>query len=365
METRAAGIRFHWWVVVLLVVGLAVVGAGVSMIAPGSRGPDPQLIVAADHAEIAAGGAAAHLTIRSPLPDGMLPWAHGGLTARVVEGGHSARIARTYFDAGAWHVTVQSKAMPGKVKIAATLAPFADGSASITVAANYRDSAGDGTPDVLRLEDPADEAAFRGWFTFLAEAQFFRETSTLPAEISDCAGLIRYAYREALRTHDSAWSKSAALPLVPAIPSVRKYEYPFTPWGAALFRIGPEQLAEFADAATLLHLNTHLVARDIRRARAGDLIFFHREDAAMPYHTMMYLGSSQIENAAGPYLIYHTGPTHEVAHEVAHEPGHASSAGEIRRPAVAELQKHPDPSWHPGAENPHFLGVYRWNILWR
>jgi len=356
METHAAGIRFHWWIVGLLVVGLAVVGAGVSILAPGSRGPDPQLILTADHAEIAAGGAAAHLTIRSSLPDG-LPLTSTGLTARVLEGGHSARIARTYFDAGAWHVTVQSKAMPGKVKVAATLAPFADGSTSVTVAANYRDSAGDGTPDVLRLEDPADEAAFRGWFTFLAEAQFFRETSTLPAEISDCAGLIRYAYREALRTHDSAWSKAAGLPLVPAIPSVRKYEYPFTPWGAALFRTGPEQLAEFADAGTLLRLNTHLVARDIRQARPGDLIFFHQEDAASPYHTMMYLGASQIENAAGPFVVYHTGPTHA--------PGQASSAGEIRRPAVAELRKHPDPSWHPGAENPHFLGVYRWNILWR
>src|SRR4051812_33854387 len=254
METRAAGIRFQWLVVVLLIIGLAVVGVGVSTMAPGSRGPDPQLILTADHPEIAAGGAAAHVTIRSSLPDG-LPLTSGGLTARVMEGGHSARIARMYFDAGAWHVTVQSKAMPGKVKIAATLPPFVDGSSSITVAANYRDSVGDGTPDVLRLEDPSDEAAFRGWFTFLAEAQFFRETSTLPAEISDCAGLIRYAYREALRTHDSAWSKSAGLPLVPAIPSVRKYEYPFTPWGAALFRTGREQLAEFADAATLLRLN--------------------------------------------------------------------------------------------------------------
>jgi len=37
--------------------------------------------------------------------------------------------------------------------------------------------------------------------------------------------------------------------------------------------------------------------------------------------------------------------------------------GEIRRPSVAELEKHPDPGWHLTAENPHYLGVYRWNIL--
>jgi uncharacterized protein YfaT (DUF1175 family) len=212
---------------------------------------------------------------------------------------------------------------------------------------------GDGTPDVLRLDAPADASAFRSWFTFLAEAQFFRDTATLPSEISDCAGLIRYAYREALRTHDSAWSKTASLPLVPAIRSVQKYEYPFTTWGAALFRTGPNTVAEFADAGTLLRYNTHLVSRDIRQARPGDLIFFHQENAAMPYQSMIYLGPSQIENSGGPFVVYHTGPAET-----------RPTSGEIRRPSVGELLKHPDPDWHPVPENPHYLGVYRWNILW-
>ena len=82
-----------------------------------------------------------------------------------------------------------------------------------------------------------------------------------------------------------------------------------------------------------------------------------QEDAAMPYHSMIYLGPSQIENSAGPFLVYHTGPLHQA--------GQATIGGELRRPSVAELQKHPDPSWHPVTENPHYLGVYRWNILWR
>jgi uncharacterized protein YfaT (DUF1175 family) len=313
-------------------------GAGIAAtIAAISHGPDPQLRIEADRTEIPAGGAALHLTLTSSIP---LP--ASGLEVAIVEGAHSARIARTYFDQGAWHVTVQSKALPGRIKVAATLPPFAAGSASMTVVASN-------AQDILRLDDPADEVAFRSWFTFLAEAQFFRDTSTLPPDISDCAGLIRYAYREALRTHDNAWAKTSGLALTPAIPSVRKYEYPFTPWGAALFRTGPDKHAEFADAATLLNYNTHLVSRDIRQARPGDLLFFHQEDAAMPYHSMIFLGPSRIENAAGPFLVYHTGPL--------------QGAGEVRRPSVAELQKHPDPAWHPVVENTHYLGVYRWNIL--
>ncbi len=105
------------------------------------------------------------------------------------------------------------------------------------------------------------------------------------------------------------WSKHVpGLPFEPAIAQVRKYEYPFTPWGAALFRTGPATLAEFADAGTLLRYNTHLVSRDIRQAMPGDLLFFHQDDAAMPYHSMIYLGPSQIEDSRGPYIVYHTGP---------------------------------------------------------
>jgi uncharacterized protein YfaT (DUF1175 family) len=341
--TRALGIRFRWWGIILLLASAASIAA-VTLI---SREPGPQLQIQVDRPEIPAGGATARLTIRASIP---LP--SSGLEAVLTDGNHSARIVRTWFDTGIWHVTVQSKALSGKAKVTVSLPPFAAVSAQVTIAANDRDSAGDGMPDVLRLDDPSDAAAFRSWFTFLAEAQFFRETSALPAEISDCAGLVRYAYREALRAHDGAWPKECGLPLVPAIPQVRKYEYPFTPWGAALFRTGPGALAEFADAGTLLRYNTHFVSRNIRQARPGDLIFFHHEDAAMPYHSMIYLGPSQIEDSGGPYLVYHTGPEHE-------------KSGEIRRPSVAELQRHPDPAWHLRPENPHYLGVYRWNILWQ
>ena len=72
---------------------------------------------------------------------------------------------------------------------------------------------------------------------YLAEAQFFQDPASRPPEINDCAALIRYAYRDALRAHDNAWAATARLPVVPAYESVGKYQYPYTPLGASLFRV--------------------------------------------------------------------------------------------------------------------------------
>jgi uncharacterized protein YfaT (DUF1175 family) len=49
----------------------------------------------------------------------------------------------------------------------------------------------------------------------------------------------------------------------------------------------------------------------------------------------------------GNDVVYHTG-----------EP-----AGAVRRVALAALLAHPDARWQPRADNPRFLGVYRWRIL--
>ncbi len=54
-------------------------------------------------------------------------------------------------------------------------------------ALSWTDSFGDGTPDFLRLSDPADRAAFRRWFTLIAEYQAIRPRAEVPAEITDCA----------------------------------------------------------------------------------------------------------------------------------------------------------------------------------
>jgi uncharacterized protein YfaT (DUF1175 family) len=107
--------------------------------------------------------------------------------------------------------------------------------------------------------------------------------------------------------------------------------------------------AEFADAETLRRYNTHLISRDLRAARSGDLLFFRQAEHRMPFHSMVYLGRSHFGDGAD-WLIYHTGPS-------------ATNTGEIRRVTTRDLMHHPQACWRPLPQNPAFLGVYRWNIL--
>jgi uncharacterized protein YfaT (DUF1175 family) len=230
---------------------------------------------------------------------------------------------------------------------------------TLRTTADSGDSVGDGTPDFLRLHDPADRQAFRRWFTLLAESQFYRAKSS--PEIDDCAALLRFAYREALRAHDASWSHANPLPAPVSAEDVQQYQYPYTPLGAQLFRVRDGgfserdlrdgAFAQFADAETLWRHNTFLIGRDVSRARPGDLLFF-RQDAAerMPFHAMIFLGRSAIEPGRENFVVYHTGPN-------------GKSPGQIKRLAIAELLHYPDARWQPVPSNPVFLGVYRWNIL--
>ncbi len=134
------------------------------------------------------------------------------------------------------------------------------------------------------------------------------------------------------------------LPVAPGIASIAKYQYPYTPLGAGLFRVkagGFEAadltggaFAQFADAKTLQLRNTHFVTREVERAQPGDLLFYRQDSEHMPFHSMIYLGASQIERARERYLVYHTGPD-------------GGGPGEIRRPTLEELRRFPDADWRP------------------
>jgi hypothetical protein len=84
------------------------------------------------------------------------------------------------------------------------------------------------------------------------------------------------------------------------------------------------------------------------------LLFFRQESDHLPFHSMIYLGKSQIEKGGPRFVVYHTGPDGE---------GPSAEPGEIRRLAVPDLLRYPEPQWRPISANPAFLGVYRWNIL--
>jgi uncharacterized protein YfaT (DUF1175 family) len=224
---------------------------------------------------------------------------------------------------------------------------------------DHADRNGDGTPDSLIL-DGADGEAFRAWFTFLAESTYYQPAELRPGEVDDCAALLRFAYREALRKHDGVWASALKLPLAPALPPITKYQYPATPIAPNLFRVregayaeadaGNGAFAQFADAQTLRRFNTTFLSRDVGAARPGDLLFYRQPEQDMPDHVMIFVGPSHFDSATGPFVVYHTGPD-------------GADPGEIRRPSLAALHAHREPRWHPVPANNHFLGVYRWNIL--
>jgi uncharacterized protein YfaT (DUF1175 family) len=273
---------------------------------------------------------------------------------------HAAIIEEVTGTPGKWEARIRAGILPGRIRLRVAFENAPAAETELESVPFIRDTAQDGTPDFLRLDDERDRQAFRRWFTWLAEAQYFQPPAARPAEIKDCAGLIRYAYRESLHAHDTAWAATAQTPPAPPFDSVAKYQYPFTPLGAALFRVRegafqPSDLnaaafAQFADVRTLYHLNTHLVSRVLSSAVPGDLLFFRQDSGAEPYHSMIYLGESSIQNDGRRYVLYHTGPS-------------GSDPGEIRRLTVEELLRFPQPEWRPVAANPSFLGVSRWNIL--
>jgi uncharacterized protein YfaT (DUF1175 family) len=228
------------------------------------------------------------------------------------------------------------------------------------VSLSYYDRFTDGTPDFLRLDDPSDRDAFRRWFTLLADYESLATPDKIAPEINDCAALIRFAYRGALHTHDAAWISDNKLAALPSVPSVEKYRYPFTKLGASLLRISPgpftpadltgSAFAQFADAKTLKEFNTYFISRDVRQARPGDLLFYRQLDQNEPYHSMIFIGRSQLDPDPAELVIYHTGPD-------------GKAPGEIRRVRLTDLVQHPSPRWRPVVSNNNFLGVYRWNIL--
>jgi uncharacterized protein YfaT (DUF1175 family) len=224
------------------------------------------------------------------------------------------------------------------------------------------DSDGDGIPDRAELRSFADRQNFRRWFTAIAEMQFYRMSDEWNTDQRDCAGLVRFAWREALRHHDRVWFQKMGAGYEPVAPDVQAFTLETNPLGAKLFRtdfgsfqesdIASGKFSEFADARTLKNFNCFFVSRDARRAQPGDLLFFHQPWVQkFPYHVMIFIGEPfNHGEGSADWVVYHTGSS-------------PSDQGSVKKVRLAVLAQHPDKRWRPIEANPNFLGFYRMKML--
>lgn len=143
----------------------------------------------------------------------------------------------------------------------------------------------DGLPDATELRTFNDRENFRRWFTWIAEMQFYKASDEWNTEQRDCAGLVRFAWREALRTHDRGWYQRMGEDYLPVAGDV-SVKLGSEPLREKLFRTAPGtynpadvaagKFSEFADAQTLKLFNATFISRDREQAQPGDLLFFYQ-----------------------------------------------------------------------------------------
>jgi uncharacterized protein YfaT (DUF1175 family) len=224
------------------------------------------------------------------------------------------------------------------------------------------DSDNDGIPDSAELQSFMDRENFRRWLTLIAEIQFYRLSKEWNAEQRDCAGLVRFAWREALRRHDRVWFQKMGAGYESIAPDVARYNLEQSPLGEKLFRtnfgsykdgdLSTEAFSEFADARTLKSFNARFISRDRHNAQPGDLLFFYQPWVQkFPYHVMIFLGDSKLsDEQSSDWVVYHTGAS-------------PTDKGTVKKVELSVLDHHPNPRWRPVETNPNFLGFYRLKIL--
>jgi uncharacterized protein YfaT (DUF1175 family) len=204
----------------------------------------------------------------------------------------------------------------------------------------------DGSADALL--DEGDRQAFRDWFVAILEQQVEAPSPAWEPAQRDCAGLLRFAFREALAVHTADWRLRVAF-------SDGAPGQDPSPAFATAWRRGfptPEGPRPFAKGAVLRQLSCLPLGRDLALAKPGDLLFFARGGArAQPDHAMAFV-RPDVDGA--PVLLYHTGPEGS---------GSSRKPGEVRRARLDDLMHHPDPDFRPLPENPAFLGLFRWRVL--
>jgi uncharacterized protein YfaT (DUF1175 family) len=188
----------------------------------------------------------------------------------------------------------------------------------------------------LRL-DAHRSAIVRAWIVRVIQEQL-RQGPTPRRFHRDCAGLVRFAVAEALRSHDDAWLSANGLSaqgLPPDVDLTSAERGALDDWMRDDDARGPCVTAD-----TLVRCTSRLVGRDVSAAQPGDLLFFGQGD---DQHLMVWMGRS---------VAYHTG-------------AETPSDNGLRAVTLDQLLRWRDRRWRPEHGNPSFLGVFRLAFLSR
>lgn len=155
-------------------------------------------------------------------------------------------------------IRIKSKLLPGKVKIIFNNERLDfPVEIKLIISENYADSDNDGYYDVNELKTENDRNNFRKWFVNIALSQFYKESRLWNENEKDCAGLLRFAYREALKKHNDDWHSKFGFLLIRNIDDVKKYNYPDIPIiGTNLFLVNDgirKYFSNFADSKNLIN----------------------------------------------------------------------------------------------------------------
>jgi uncharacterized protein YfaT (DUF1175 family) len=205
----------------------------------------------------------------------------------------------------------------------------------------------DGFPDCAELLSENSRKNFTARFVRIAENQFLKESPAWEKSQRDCAGLVRFAYREALKLHDASWTSKTGITDTKDLPQITEFNYPEIPFlEFKIFKTSEgsaddiSTFGEFADAATLMRLNMDFISKDLSHAERGDVLFFCINSGnSFSYHTMIVT-----EKNPEIMLIYHTGEN-----------------GIVKRVNSVYLSE--SAVFRPVEGNKNFLGAFRFKII--
>lgn len=193
--------------------------------------------------------------------------------------------------------------------------------------------------------------------TFIVAAQF-KQGPQPRWYHRDCAGLVRYAVGETLRTHDLRWRHANGFDgvrLPPELDLLAEQAQALSGWNTL---DGSRQA--FVSALALIQENCRLLDRESALVRPGDLLFFDQGD---DQHLMIWMGT---------WIAYHNGQTPIVAPAArGKRSGRDAKAiipnndSGLRAVTPAQLQQWKDTRWRTRNDNPNFAGYFRLAFLSR